>query len=113
VYACEMKTLLCLVIFLFSAQNGVRADSLSLDDLGFKKPQTESNLDLPFNVQFAGMETDVTAKGMKIESNHENRLVNGVLALSLKSFGIIAPSLLGMSIEDRVDVSFNANWKKQ
>ncbi len=75
--------------------------------------ESPHSLDLPFKLQFAGKEADVIAKNMKIDSDHENRMVNGSLALSLKSFGIEAPSLLGMSIEDQVEVSFNANWKKQ
>ncbi len=41
-----MKMLLSLLIFLISAQISVRADSISLDDLGFQKTQTESNPEL-------------------------------------------------------------------
>lgn len=70
--------------------------------------KTEIDLD----IEFAGVKKHYSQVPFRFVQNRGMLDVSGSLNLSLKDFGIQAPSLLGVSIDDLVPLKIETHWEK-
>jgi hypothetical protein len=84
-----------------------------LTGLKVGKGPRPSGVEVDAEVEFAGKK--VQFPGLKLEVaewDKEAVRLKGTLLLSLKAFGIKAPSLLTVPVEDKVPVELDLTWRK-
>lgn len=64
-------------------------------------------------IEFAGQKRTVRGVALSVTAQAPGELaVSGKFAISLRDFGISAPSLLGMVVKDEVPIEFSSVWVK-
>ena len=76
----------------------------------FPQEMKGENLAVDLEVEFAGVKHTEPRVPLHITRNGQGYVVDGSFDISLKNYKVEAPSLLGISIDDKVAINLHALW---
>lgn len=76
------------------------------------KEINQDKVEIELYVEFAGVKKHYSRIPFQFVQNGDLLNVSGQIELSLKYYGIKAPALLGVSIDDKVPLKIKTQWKK-